>query len=196
MPYRIRDLILSITALLLSSWLFLLICIALAATQKRVFFVQERTGYKGKAFKLIKFSTLRDILPGEREEDNQKARLTVMGRILRRLSLDELPQLINVLAGNMSLVGPRPLIHEYWTLYSERQKGRFEVLPGITGWAQVNGRNALTFTERFELDLEYISRRSMAFDFKIMWLTIARVFSGGGVYVDQMTTAEKFNGKN
>ena len=122
--------------------------------------------------------------------------VTVVGRWLRRLSLDELPQLWNVLRGDMSLVGPRPLLHEYLPLYSERHRGRFAVLPGITGWAQVKGRNALRFVERFELDLEYLERRSFAFDLKIMWLTVARVFSGGGVYANERTTAEKFDGSN
>ena len=196
MLFRLRDILLSVMALLLSSWLFALICLALALTQQRVFFVQERTGFKGAPFKLVKFSTLRDIGPGEREEDDQRARLTVVGRWLRRLSLDELPQLWNVLRGDMSLVGPRPLLHEYLPLYSERHLGRFAVRPGITGWAQVKGRNALRFLERFELDLEYLERRSFAFDLKIMWLTVARVFSGGGVYADERTTAEKFDGTN
>lgn len=196
MWYRLRDLVLASLSLLLLSWLFVLICLALALTQRRVFFVQTRTGYQQRPFRLVKFSTLRDILPGEREEDDQKARLTPVGRILRRLSLDELPQLLNVLRGEMSLVGPRPLIHEYLDLYSARQLRRFEVLPGITGWAQVNGRNALSFTERFELDIAYLEKRSFAFDLKILWMSFSKAFTGKGVYANARTTAEKFNGSN
>lgn len=194
--FRLRDILCALIGLLTFSWLFFLICLALLLSQKHVFFVQERTGYKEKPFRLIKFSTLRDILPGEREEDNQKARLTPVGRLLRRLSLDEFPQLINVLLGQMSLVGPRPLLHEYLPLYSKEDKKRFSVRPGITGWAQINGRNAITFKERFQLDLSYLQRRSFAFDLKILWRTFTSVFSGKGVYSDEGTTSPKFDGTN
>lgn len=196
MAYRLRDLVLSVLALAVLSWLFVLICLILLVTQQRVFFVQERTGFRGQPFKLIKFSTLRDILPGEREEDDQRKRLTPVGRILRRLSLDELPQLLNVLGGSMSLVGPRPLIHQYWNLYSTIQKRRFEVVPGITGWAQVNGRNALTFTKRFEYDIWYVDHKSFGLDTKILFKTLGKMFSGTGVYANQNTTAEYFDGTN
>ncbi len=196
MAYRLRDLVLSVLALTVLSWLFVLICLVLLVTQQRVFFVQERTGFRGQPFKLIKFSTLRDILPGEREEDDQRKRLTPVGRVLRRLSLDELPQLLNVLGGSMSLVGPRPLIHQYWNLYSAIQKRRFEVVPGITGWAQVNGRNALTFTERFEYDVWYVDHKSFGLDTKILFKTLGKMFSGTGVYANQNTTAEYFDGTN
>lgn len=194
--YRLRDMVLSVLVLAVLSWLFVLICLALLITQRRVFFIQERTGYQGRPFNLFKFSTLRDIQPGEREEDDQRKRLTPVGRLLRRLSLDELPQLFNVIGGTMSLVGPRPLIHQYWNLYSDEQKRRFEVLPGITGWAQVKGRNALTFTERFELDVSYVDRKSLGLDLKIMLLTVGSLFSGKGVYADENTTAALFDGTN
>lgn len=193
---RFRDVFLSLLILLALSWLWPLICLALWTTQSRVFFVQERTGFRGKAFRLVKFSTLRDIRAGEREEDDQRARLTPVGKYLRRFSLDELPQLWNVLRGEMSLVGPRPLIHEYWPLYSEEQKKRFQVRPGITGWAQVNGRNALSFTERFELDVWYVEHRSGRLDAKILWRTWTTAFSGKGVYASAATTAAKFDGTN
>ena len=186
----------SIIALLVLGWLFVIICIALALTQKRVFFVQERTGYRGKVFRLIKFSTLRDILPGEREEDDQRKRLTPVGKLLRRVSLDELPQLFNVIAGQMSLVGPRPLIHQYWNLYSNEQKRRFEVRPGITGWAQVKGRNALTYTERFKLDVWYVDNQSFGLDARILFMTLGKMFSGRGVYANEQTTSALFDGTN
>jgi lipopolysaccharide/colanic/teichoic acid biosynthesis glycosyltransferase len=196
MLYRLRDIVIAVLGLLLVGWLMLVILLLLALTQKRVFFVQERTGYRGRAFRLIKFSTLRDIEAGEREEDDQRKRLTPVGKLLRRWSLDELPQLINVLKGEMSLVGPRPLIHEYDMLYTPAQRRRFEVRPGMTGWAQVNGRNALSFTARFELDVWYVQHRSHRLDLKIMWLTALRALGGKDVYADAATTSAKFDGTN
>lgn len=186
----------AVSGLLVFSWVFVIFIPLLALTQRRIFFVQERTGFRGRPFRLIKFSTLRDILPGEREEDDQRKRLTSVGKFLRRFSLDELPQLFNVLKGEMSIVGPRPLIHEYYELYTSAQKRRFEVRPGITGWAQVNGRNAISFTERFELDLWYLDHRSGTLDLKILWKTVTKAFSGRGIFADEATTSPKFNGKN
>ncbi|MEM7035380.1 MAG: sugar transferase [Bacteroidota bacterium] len=194
--FRLRDILIALLLLLTLSWLLLLIALLLAVTQKRVLFWQERTGFGGQPFRMVKFSTLRDIRPGEREEDDQQRRLTPVGRWLRRFSLDELPQLWLVLVGKMSLVGPRPLLHEYWPLYSDVQKRRFEVLPGITGLAQVRGRNLLTFTERFELDVAYVDGRTFGMDVRIMWETFVGVFRGRGVYADGKTTMEKFNGRN
>lgn len=196
MLYRLRDVLVAVLVLSLLFGPLLLICLLLLLTQQRVFYVQERTGYRGKPFHMVKFSTLRDIHPGEREEDNQRFRLTPVGKVLRRLSLDEVPNLFNVLAGQMSLVGPRPLIHDYWPLYSDTQKRRFEVLPGITGWAQVKGRNTLSFTKRFELDVWYVEHKSFGLDLKIMGMTFGKLFSGKGVYVDGETTAARFDGKN
>lgn len=196
MFYRLRDIVIALIVLSLFGWLFLLIILALAISQGKVFFVQERTGFRRKPFKMIKFSTLRDIVPGEQEEDNQRFRLTRVGRVLRRFSLDEFPQLINVLIGEMSLVGPRPLIHEYLPLYSSEAIRRFEVMPGITGWAQINGRNALSFTKRFKLDVWYVERKSFLFDLKIMLRTLGAAVSGSGVYADQGNTSAKFDGTN
>ena len=196
MLFRLRDIVLALIVLILFSWLILLIVLLLALSQKRVFFTQERTGFQEKPFKLIKFSTLRDIRPGEREEDDQKARLTPVGRILRRLSLDEMPQLLNVLSGKMSLVGPRPLLHEYLPLYSEEEKKRFLLRPGITGWAQVNGRNRIPFKARFQLDLWYLQHRSFRLDLKIIWRSFTAVFSGKDVYTDSKTTSARFDGTN
>lgn len=196
MIFRLRDIGVAVLVLLLASWLFLLIMLALAITQKRVFFTQIRTGMGEKPFTLIKFSTLRDILQGEKEEDTQRYRLTPVGALLRKTSLDELPNLFNVLAGQMSLVGPRPLLHDYLPLYSEEQQLRHTVRPGITGWAQVNGRNALSFTERFKLDVWYVRNRTFGLDLKILWMTLGRVFRAGGVYVDGENTSPRFDGHN
>jgi sugar transferase EpsL len=196
MGYRIRDIIFAVMGFILFSGIMLIVIPLLALTQQRVFFVQQRTGYRGKPFWLIKFSTMRDIVPGEREEDNQQKRLTAVGKFLRRFSLDELPQLWNVLKGEMSIVGPRPLIHEYNELYTPEQRRRFEVRPGITGWAQVNGRNALTFTDRFALDVWYVDHQTLGLDFRIMWKTIVGAFSGKGVFADDVTTSARFNGRN
>ena len=196
MAYRTRDIVLAMIGLLGFSWLFLLLIPILAISQERIFFIQKRTGKGEKPFFLIKFSTLRDIRAGEREEDDQRHRLTTIGKLLRRFSLDELPQLINVLKGEMSLVGPRPLMHEYLKLYSQEQKRRFLVRPGITGWAQINGRNQISFTERFELDLWYLEHRSFALDFKIILKTAGKAFGGKNVCADAAMTSETFNGKN
>ncbi|MEM1000143.1 MAG: sugar transferase [Bacteroidota bacterium] len=193
---RLRDIAIAVLGLIGLSWLFLLIALVLALSQKRVFFRQVRTGYRERPFTLIKFSTLRDILPGEREEDNQRARLTPVGRFLRRYSLDELPQLWHVLTGKMSLVGPRPLLHEYLPLYRPEQKRRFTVRPGITGWAQVNGRNALTFTARFALDVWYIEHRSFRLDLQILARTFRQARQSQGIYATSETTSERFNGRN
>jgi lipopolysaccharide/colanic/teichoic acid biosynthesis glycosyltransferase len=156
-----------------------------------VLFRQQRPGQGGRAFLLYKFRTMRD---GEHLPDAE--RLTALGAALRRASLDELPQLFNVLRGDMSLVGPRPLLMEYLPLYSARQARRHEVLPGITGWAQVNGRNATSWPARFELDVWYVEHRSFGLDLKILLLTLARVFSGADVSQPGRATMEKFRGND
>ena len=156
-----------------------------------ILFRQQRPGLGGRSFLLYKFRTMRE---GEALPDAE--RLTPLGAALRRASLDELPQLFNVLRGEMSLVGPRPLLMEYLPLYSARQARRHEVLPGITGWAQVNGRNATSWPERFELDVWYVEHRSFGLDLKILWLTLARVFSGADVSQPGQATMEKFRGND
>jgi undecaprenyl phosphate N,N'-diacetylbacillosamine 1-phosphate transferase len=196
MGYRIRDILLAVIGLVVFSLVFAVFIPLLALTQEHVFFIQYRTGYRGRPFRLIKFSTLRDVRPGEPEERHQLQRLTAVGKFLRRYSLDELPQLLNVLKGEMSMVGPRPLIHSYAPLYSQKQRKRFKVRPGITGWAQINGRNAISFTERFELDCWYVRHRSFALDLKILWRTMQAAFSARDVFSDENTTSPKFDGNN
>ncbi|MCB0850656.1 MAG: sugar transferase [Bacteroidetes bacterium] len=196
MIYRLRDIILSFIGLIIFSPFILLIIIGLFFTQKKIFFTQLRPGKNEKPFRLVKFSTLRDIEEGENEYINQQARLTPLGKYLRKLSLDELPQLINVLKGEMSLVGPRPLLLQYLSIYTEEQRKRHLVKPGITGWAQVNGRNQISFSQKFEYDLWYIANRSHWLDIKIMFMTLIKVFKREAVYVDEKTTEELFDGTN
>ena len=141
-----------------------------------IFFIQKRPGYKGKPFDIIKFRTMRmpDPLKSSVEDDGE--RLTYLGRILRKTSIDELPEFWNVLKGDMSIVGPRPLLMEYLPRYSPEQARRHDVKPGITGWAQVNGRNAITWEERFRLDVWYVDNISFWLDMKILWMTFVKVF--------------------
>ena len=161
-----------------------------------VIFTQERPGYKGKIFKIYKFRTMTNekdkngnLLPDEK-------RLKGIGKIIRSLSLDELPQLFNVLKGDMSFVGPRPLLKEYLPLYNERQKKRHEVKPGITGLAQVMGRNSISWKEKFEYDVYYVENLSFWLDLKIIFLTIIKVLKREGINQEGKATMEKFNGKN
>lgn len=160
------------------------------------FFTQERPGKNGKIFKVIKFKTMTD----ERDADGNllpdAERLTNIGRFIRSTSIDELPQLINVLKGDMSLIGPRPLLVQYLPLYSKEQSRRHEVRPGITGWAQVNGRNAISWTRKFELDVWYVEHCSLWLDIKIVWMTIWKVLQREGISQEGQVTKEAFNGKN
>ena len=160
------------------------------------FFLQERPGKDGKIFKVIKFKTMTD----ERDADGNllpdEARLTKVGRFVRSASIDELPQLINVLKGDMSVFGPRPLLPEYLPLYSPEQARRHEVRPGISGWAQCHGRNAISWEEKFKLDVWYVDHLSIWVDFKIIWISLAKVFSRADINGDGQTTMEPFNGHN
>ena len=150
--------------------------------EHHAFFVQQRPGYKGKVFRMFKLRTMRPVEPGEAAPLYPGAeRLTRIGSFLRKTSLDELPQLWNVLVGDMSLIGPRPLLVEFLPLYSPEQMRRHDALPGISGWAQVNGRNALTWDKQFALDVWYVDHISFALDMKILWLTVAEVFGQTGV---------------
>ncbi|MEM7655907.1 MAG: sugar transferase [Bacteroidota bacterium] len=196
MQYRIRDFTLALLALFLFSPVLIGIVLLLWATQEKVWFFQLRPGKGERPFTLWKFSTMRDAAPGEAEEAHQQARLTKVGRWLRQTSLDELPQLWNVLRGEMSLVGPRPLLMEYLPLYSEEERNRHAVLPGITGWAQIHGRNQLSFKERFAYDLWYVEHRSFWLDLRILWLTGKKVWQKEGVYANVHTTSPKFDGTN
>ena len=156
------------------------------------FFTQERPGQYGKIFKVIKFKTMTD----ERDENGDllpdEKRLTKIGKFIRSTSVDELPQLFNVLKGDMSLIGPRPLLPQYLPLYSKEQARRHEVRPGITGWAQVNGRNAISWTKKFELDVWYVDHCSFLLDLKIIFLTVKKVFVREGISSDTSVTMEPF----
>ena len=160
------------------------------------FFMQKRPGKNGKIFKVIKFKTITDehdadgmLLPDEK-------RLTKVGKFVRSTSIDELPQLINVLKGDMALVGPRPLLPQYLSLYSKEQARRHEVRPGITGWAQVNGRNAISWTKKFELDVWYVDNCSFVVDVRIILMTIRKVFAREGITKEGMVTTVRFDGTN
>ncbi len=159
-----------------------------------VLFCQRRPGKDGKIFTIYKFRTMTD----ERDEKGRllpdDKRLKGVGKLIRALSLDELPQLFNVLKGEMSFVGPRPLLEEYLPLYNARQRRRHDVLPGITGWAQVNGRNAISWEEKFEYDLWYVEHQSFALDLKIVWLTLLKVLKREGISQTGEATMEKFKG--
>ena len=184
----------SVTLLLLSP-VMLVIAMMLAANNRGTpFFVQNRPGKNGKIFRIIKFKTMNNkkdahgvLLPDYR-------RLTFMGKIVRKTSLDELPQLINVVKGDMSLVGPRPLLPEYLPLYNAEQAKRHDVKPGITGWAQVNGRNALSWEEKFAYDIEYVNHLSAALDAKIVFITLKKVVARHGVNANNYVTMEAFKG--
>ncbi|MER1956074.1 MAG: sugar transferase [Solibacillus sp.] len=161
-----------------------------------IIFKQPRPGLKGKIFYVYKFRTMTD----ERDEKGEllpdNVRLTSFGKLLRKLSLDELPQLVNVLKGDMSFVGPRPLLVEYLPLYNKRQAQRHNVRPGITGWAQVNGRNAISWEQKFEYDVWYVENKSLWLDFKIMLLTVKKVFISEGIAQEGQATMQKFTGSS
>lgn len=157
-------------------------------------FRQTRPGLCGKPFKMYKFRTMTDARDASGNLQPDAVRLTPFGRLLRSSSLDELPELFNVLKGEMSLVGPRPLLMEYLPLYSAEQARRHEVRPGITGWAQVNGRNTIGWDEKFNLDVWYVDNRSLWLDLKILWLTVKKVFIREGINQEGQATMEKFKG--
>ena len=160
------------------------------------FFLQETPGRHGKIFKVIKFKTMTDERDAEGNLLPDDKRLTKVGKFVRSTSIDELPQLINVLKGDMALIGPRPLLPQYLSLYNTEQARRHEIRPGITGWAQVNGRNAISWTRRFELDVWYVDHCSFSLDLKILFLTVKKVFTREGISSDSCATMEAFNGNN
>ena len=177
--------------------IFLVIAAGVRFTMgKPVLFKQKRTGYRGRAFDLYKFRTMREMRHPDGRTLPDEDRLTPFGRFLRRFSLDELPQLINVISGEVAFVGPRPLMHKYWVLnrYSAEQARRFEVKPGLTGWVQVNGRNSLSWEEKFELDVWYVDNRSAWLDVQILGRTFSDVLRGRGVNEDGLATTSEFRG--
>lgn len=189
---RFLDVSLSAIALLVLSIPMALIWAVVRVTMgPPVIFRQTRPGMAGELFTLYKFRTM-DLESSARDHD----RLTSTGAFLRRTSLDELPELVNVVAGDMSLVGPRPLLPQYLGRYSARQARRHEVRPGITGWAQVNGRNAITWEQKFDLDVWYVDNRSMALDLKILWMTLSQVLKGEGVSAEGHATMPEFTGSD
>ncbi|SUW96020.1 UDP-N-acetylgalactosaminyltransferase, CAzY family GT4 [Campylobacter jejuni] len=193
---RIFDFILALVLLVLFSPVILITALLLKITQGSVIFTQNRPGLDEKIFKIYKFKTMSDERDEKGEPLSDELRLKAFGKIVRSLSLDELLQLFNVLKGDMSFVGPRPLLVEYLPLYNKEQKLRHKVRPGITGWAQVNGRNAISWQKKFELDVYYVKNISFLLDLKIMFLTALKVLKRSGVSKEGHVTTEKFNGKN
>lgn len=194
---RFTDLLFSLIILMLLSPLLLLLAILLSCSYRGTpFFIQTRPGLNEKPIRVIKFKTMNDnkdvngiLLPNH-------LRITGLGRILRQLSLDELPQLVNVLIGDMSLIGPRPLLFKYIPLYSDEQKKRHLVRPGITGWAQVNGRNTISWTKKFEYDVWYVENVSFLLDLRIYWYTILKALKAEGINAGENVTMPPFDGKN
>ena len=176
--------------------LLLIIFLQFANMGAGVFFTQDRPGRNAKIFKAIKFKTMTDERDAGGNLLPDAERLTIVGKIVRSLSIDELPQLVNVLKGDMALVGPRPLLPKYLPLYSKEQFRRHEVRPGITGWAQVNGRNNISWTKKFELDVWYVDHCSFWLDMKILLLTVKKVFFRENVNKEGCATTEGFNGEN
>lgn len=195
---RFFDFCISLVALVVVSPLLVVVTVGLHFANKGtgVFFLQERPGKDAKIFRIIKFKTMTD----ERDEDGEllsdELRLTKIGRFVRSTSIDELPQLINVIKGDMSLIGPRPLLVQYLPLYSKEQARRHEVRPGITGWAQCHGRNAISWTEKFKLDVWYVDHLSFWTDLRIIGLTIKKVLLRADINEAGNATMEIFNGKN
>ncbi|ASS72693.1 sugar transferase [Bacillus atrophaeus] len=192
---RVFDLTAAILLLCCASLIIVFaICIIRLKIGSPVFFTQVRPGLNGKPFTLYKFRTMTDERDKEGNLLPDEARLTKTGKLIRKLSIDELPQLWNVIKGDLSLVGPRPLLMEYLPLYTNKQSRRHEVKPGITGWAQVNGRNAISWEKKFELDVWYVDHRSFFLDLKILFLTVRKVLISEGIHQSDHATSERFRG--
>lgn len=192
---RMFDLVLSGLALLILSPVYLILAILVRAKLgSPVLFAQERPGKHGKVFRMYKFRSMTDVRDRNGELLPDEDRLTHFGALLRATSLDELPELWNIFKGDMSIVGPRPLLVRYLPRYNERQRRRHEVRPGLTGWAQVNGRNAISWEQKFEYDVEYVEKESLLLDLKIIFMTIGRVLHRFGINQDGSATMEEFMG--
>ena len=194
---RIFDLIISLTGIITFSPIIIFLSVGLFIANKgNPFYFQKRPGKNEKLFSIIKFKTMNNEKNWNGTLKSDADRLTYLGRIVRKTSLDEMPQLINVLIGDMSIIGPRPLLPEYLPLYNNKQKKRHNIRPGITGWAQVNGRNAISWEKKFELDVWYVKNQSLLLDLKIVLLTIKKVMISEGISQKGQTTSEPFNGFN
>ena len=194
---RILDLLLSVIGFLILSPIFLIVTILLfIANAGKPFFFQARPGKNEKIFKIIKFKTMTDQKDAQGNFLPDEKRLTKIGNFVRKTSLDEIPQLLNVIKGDMSLIGPRPLLIQYLPLYNNRQKRRHEVRPGITGWAQVNGRNSVSWKDKFNYDVWYVDNLSFLLDLKILFMTLIKVFKSEGISADGQATMEAFKGND
>lgn len=195
---RVLDFLISLIALLLIGWLLIIITIWLHFANKGAgaFFTQDRPGKDGKIFKVIKFKTMTDERDAEGNLLPDVQRLTKVGRFVRSTSIDELPQLINVFKGDMALIGPRPLLPQYLPLYSPEQARRHEVRPGISGWAQCHGRNTISWTERFKLDVWYVDHCTLWTDIKVIWITVMKVLKRADINNETTATMYPFDGTN
>lgn len=194
---RTFDIIASLGGLIVFSPIILVVAILVRINLgSPILFTQDRVGKDNKIFKMMKFRTMKDGVDKDGKLLPDSERLTNFGKILRSTSLDELPELVNILKGDMSLIGPRPLLVEYLLLYSEEQKRRHNVLPGLTGWAQINGRNAISWGEKFKLDVYYVNNWSLGLDLKIFFLTFYKLFNREGINQEGESTVEDFNGFN
>ncbi|WP_261545124.1 undecaprenyl phosphate N,N'-diacetylbacillosamine 1-phosphate transferase [Campylobacter lari] len=193
---RVFDFFLALILLIIFLPFIMLIGIVLKIVQGSVLFKQARPGLNEKIFYIYKFKTMSDETDENGELLPDELRLKPFGKLVRNLSLDELPQLFNVLKGDMSFIGPRPLLVEYLPLYNQEQKKRHDVRPGITGWAQINGRNAISWEQKFKYDVEYVQNCSFLFDLKIFFMTIIKVLKRSGVNKEGVATTDKFNGHN
>ncbi|MEY8349306.1 sugar transferase [Bacillus cereus] len=192
---RLFDLFVSLSLSVLFSFLIIIVAVLVRfKLGSPILFKQQRPGLHGKPFSLYKFRTMTDETDSEGNMLPDNVRLTKFGKFLRKYSLDELPQLVNVIKGDLSLVGPRPLLMEYLELYTEEQAKRHNVRPGITGWAQVNGRNTISWEEKFDLDVWYVKNRTFLLDMKILLLTVKKVFKSEGINQVGHATIEKFTG--
>nr|WP_288835200.1 sugar transferase [uncultured Flavobacterium sp.] len=193
---RVLDFVAALIGLIILSPIFIAVTVFLYfANEGKPFFFQLRPGKHGEIFKIVKFKTMNDKKDADGNLLSDAERLTKMGSFVRKTSLDEIPQLLNVLKGDMSLIGPRPLLVHYLDLYSDFQNRRHEVKPGITGWAQVNGRNAISWDTKFELDVWYVDNLSFTLDLKILFKTVLKVIKSEGINAADAATIEPFNGK-